>query len=183
MSDVADMPHRCRKVRGRDEKHADAVHIEDFVEIAPSLDVFDERDQQGFVIGAREIVANPVALAAGEQPALAEGRELAAGNDVLRVCAGIHVGYDDGLRPAIQRSVDQALLVAVDPNHRSHAPDVARAGQVAKIGSIDTSVFAFEPNPVEPCRTECIDVVGMGKPPDDERRLSRFELAADAIGA
>ena len=101
----------------------------------------------------------------------------------MRIGTRIHVRHDDGLRAAVERAVDQALLVAVDAYDRGHAPDVARPGQVAEIGGIDAAVFAFEPHAVESDGTEGVDVVGVGEPADDERRLAGLEFATDAVRA
>ena len=183
MADVADVAHRCREVRRRHEEHPDALDFEDLIEVSPSLDVLDERDQQGFVVGTGQIVTDAKALATGVQTPLAERRELAAGNEVLGIGARVHMGHDDGLRAAIQGAVDQALLVPVDAHDGGHAPDVAGPGQVAEIGRIHPAVFAFEPDAVEVDRPEGVDIVRVRDTTDDEGGFAGFEFAADAIRA
>ena len=119
------------------------------------------------VVGYSHVVGHSVSLPAGVVAASAGGRELTAVDDVACFGGGIDVGDNDALRSAVERAVDQALRVLVDPHHWRQSPKVASACQVAEIGGVDACVFAFEPYGVDAvcvCDwSEDVDVVGVGE--------------------
>src|SRR5262249_22854545 len=71
--------------------------------------------------------------------------------------------------------------VALHATDRRHAPEVARASQVAEIGVVDAAVLAFQPDPVGADRPELIDQVGVVGSGHDGRHLTRGEPLFDAI--
>ena len=123
--------HRCCEIAGGDEEDVDVFDFEDFVEVLIGDDVFDEDDEQGVVVGQLHVVGDAVALSAGVVASSADGRELAAEDDVLGFFGGVDVWDGDGLGSAIECAVDEALGVFVDADHWGQSPEVAGAGEIS----------------------------------------------------
>ena len=122
-------------------------------------------------------------MAAGKEPALAERREFAAGDHILRFGGGIDVRDTHALRAAVEGAVDQALVVCIDADDGGQAPDVAGAGEVAQVGRVDRTVLTFEPHAVETAGTEGINIVGIGHTDGNIGDVTGRQFAFYAIGS
>ena len=171
MVDVSFVPHRCGEVAGGDEEDVDMVHFQNFVQIFVGDDVFEEDDEKGVFVRNVHEVGNAETLSTGVAAALADGWELATVDDVLSLCGVVDVGHDDALGTAVQSSIDQALVVVIDPANGCEPPEVAGAGEVSEFGCVNPSVLTFQPDAVEAMidgdGAERVDVVGMRHSTDD----------------
>ena len=139
------------------------------------------------VVGQLHVVGDAVSLSAGVVASSADGRELAAEDDVLGFFGGVDVWDGDGLGSAIEGAVDEALGVFVDADYGGQSPEVAGAGEVAEVCVIDSGVFAFEPYGVDSVRlrdgAEGVDVVGVGEADDGDGDFAGVDFFFDAIGS
>ena len=89
---LADQAHRGGEIGRRHVEHVDVVDLEDRIEVLDRLDVLDQRDQRGVVVGDLEVVGHAVALAAREQAAPADRRELRRLDERPGIVRGVDVG-------------------------------------------------------------------------------------------
>ena len=102
-------------------------------------------------------------------------RELPGGHDRLCLFLRIDVWDDYPLSADVQRAVNDARDVEVDPDDRGHAPEIGGTSQVRDVLEIDRPMLPFYPDRLESERTQPVNDVRRHMPGQRDRDLSRVE--------